>query len=135
MIKKYLKRKYYLEKIKPFINKDLIKIIVGQRRVGKSYLLFQIMDIVRHQNKNANIIYINKELNEFEHIKDYQDLVDFIKQQSQTRKKNYLFIDEIQDIEKFEKALRHFHTQVNYDIYITGSNAKLLSVDKVNQTC
>lgn len=127
MIKKYLKRKYYLEKIKPFIDKRLIKVIVGQRRVGKSYLLFQIMDIIRDQNKTANIIYINKELNEFEYIKNYQDLIDFVKQQSKAKRKNYLFIDEIQDIKKFEKALRSFNVQANYDIYVTGSNAKLLS--------
>lgn len=127
MIKRYIKRKYYLDKIKPFINKGLIKVIVGQRRVGKSYLLFQIMDIIRAKDKTNNIIYINKELNEFEHIKNYQDLINFVKQQSKTKRKNYIFIDEVQDIEKFEKALRSFNAQTKYDIYITGSNSKLLS--------
>lgn len=117
-----------MEKIKPFIDKDIIKVIVGQRRVGKSYLLLQIMDLIKtkHGGK-ANIIYINKELHEFEKIKDHNDLLLYVKQESKSVKKNYLFIDEIQDIEKFEKGLRHLHATGKYDIYCTGSNANLLS--------
>ena len=127
MIKKYIKRKYYLEKINPFIDKGIIKVIVGQRRVGKSYLLFQLMDVIKKNHKNANIIYINKELNEFKDIKDYQNLIDFIKRNTKAKVKNYIFIDEIQDIKQFEKALRNFNTINKYDIYCTGSNANLLS--------
>ena len=127
MIKKYIKRKIYLKKVKPFIDKDIIKVIVGQRRTGKSYLLFQIMDIIKEKHKQANIIYINKELNKFDNIKNYQDLLDYIKKQSKSKKRNYVFIDEIQDIEKFEKALRSLKAGGNYDIYCTGSNAHLLS--------
>ncbi|MCG2700519.1 ATP-binding protein, partial [Candidatus Parcubacteria bacterium] len=127
MIKKYIKRKYYLEKIAPFMDKGLIKVIVGQRRVGKSYLLFQLMDVVKKNHKNANIIYINKELNEFDEIKNYKDLIDFIKKNTQARRKNYIFIDEVQDIKQFEKALRDLNARGKYDIYCTGSNANLLS--------
>lgn len=127
MIKKYIKRKYYLEKIAPFMDKGLIKVIVGQRRVGKSYLLFQLMDVVKKNHKNANIIYINKELNEFDEIKNYKDLIDFIKRNTQARRKNYIFIDEVQDIKQFEKALRDLNARGKYDIYCTGSNANLLS--------
>jgi len=127
MIKKYIKRKYYLEKINPFIDKNIIKVIVGQRRVGKSYLLFQIMDIIKKKHKNANIIYINKELNKFKDIKNYQDLIDFVKQNAEAKTKNYIFIDEVQDIKQFEKALRDLNAINNYDIYCTGSNANLLS--------
>ena len=127
MIKKYIKRKYYLKKIAPFMDKGVIKVIVGQRRVGKSYLLFQLMDVIKKSHKNANIIYINKELNEFDEIKNYKDLIDFVKQNTQARRKNYIFIDEIQDINKFEKALRDLNARGKYDIYCTGSNANLLS--------
>lgn len=127
MIKKYIKRQYYLKQITPFIDKDIIKVLVGQRRVGKSYLLFQIMDIIKEKHKTANIIYINKELNQFEHIKSHQDLIEFVKQRTKKNRKNYLFIDEIQDIKQFEKALRSLNASAKYDIYCTGSNANLLS--------
>ncbi|MEA2113285.1 MAG: ATP-binding protein, partial [Patescibacteria group bacterium] len=127
MIKKYIKRKYYLEKIAPFMDKGIIKVIVGQRRVGKSYLLFQLMDVIKKNHKNANIIYINKELNEFDEIKNHKDLIDFVKRNTQARRKNYVFIDEIQDINQFEKALRDLNARDKYDIYCTGSNANLLS--------
>jgi len=126
MIKRYKKRKIYLDKIKPFIDKEIIKVIVGQRRVGKSFLLFQIMDLIKERNKKAKIVYINKELAEFDEIKNYQDLLQYIKEQTKN-KKSYLFIDEIQDIDNFEKALRDLNAKGKYDIYCTGSNAKLLS--------
>jgi predicted AAA+ superfamily ATPase len=121
-----IKREYYLDKISPYIDKNLIKVIVGQRRVGKSYLLFQIMEIIKKRNKKANIIYINKELYEFDHIRDYKDLLKYIKEKTRTKAKNYIFIDEIQDIMNFEKALRDLQAK-KFDIYCTGSNANLLS--------
>ena len=127
MIKRYIKRNIYLAKIKPFINKNVIKVIVGQRRVGKSYLLFQVMDeLIKQGIKKDDIIYINKELHEFEAIRDYNDLLAFIKQAAGNKKK-YIFIDEIQDIVKFEKALRDLAAINKHDIYCTGSNANLLS--------
>ena len=127
MIKQYIKRERYINRIKPFIDKDIIKVIVGQRRVGKSYLLFQIMDVVKKKHKLASIIYINKELNEFDKLKNYQDLLNYIKDNSKKGKKNYIFIDEIQDIDEFEKALRSLKANGKYDIYCTGSNSNLLS--------
>jgi hypothetical protein len=128
MIKKYKKRELYLSRLKPFIGKDLIKVIVGQRRVGKSYLLFQIMDeLLNAGAKKTSILYINKELNEFSAIKNEKDLLGYIKQAEKTGKKKHIFIDEIQDIENFEKALRHLAAKGGYDIYCTGSNANLLS--------
>jgi len=127
MIKKYIKRKRYLDKIKPFIDKDIIKVIVGQRRVGKSYLLFQIMDAIKKRRKHSNIIYINKELNKFDKLKNYQDLLVYVKEHSKKSAKNYIFIDEIQDIDGFEKALRSLKSSEKYDIYCTGSNSNLLS--------
>ncbi len=128
MNKKYIKRTYYLERIRPFMNKDVIKVLVGQRRVGKSYLLLQIMDeLVRQGIKKNDILYINKELHEFDTIRDYRDLLYHVKQSTKGRKKTALFIDEIQGISQFEKALRDLQASGGYDIYCTGSNANLLS--------
>jgi len=123
----YKNRNYYLSKVIPFVDKNLIKVIVGQRRVGKSYFLFQIIDLIKQKNSNANIIYINKERYEFDEIKTYRDLIVFCETKLSPTNKNYIFIDEIQDIENFEKALRHFSTFINIDLYCTGSNAELLS--------
>jgi hypothetical protein len=127
MIKKYIRRENYGEKIRPFIDQDVIKVITGQRRVGKSYLMLQIMDDIKKKHANANIIYINKELHQFEYITDHKELLAYIKANSAGRGRNYLFIDEIQDVDRFEKALRSLQAEGKYDIYCTGSNANLLS--------
>lgn len=124
---KYFTRHKYTNKIEPYINKNLIKVIVGQRRTGKSYFLFQIIDYIKNKFKNPNIIYINKEDLEFDHIKDYLSLVEYAEKKFDSNKKNFLFVDEIQDINEFERALRHFQTKNKWDIYCTGSNAELLS--------
>ncbi len=120
-------REKYLKKIKPFVNKDIIKVFVGQRRVGKSYMLLQIMDLINKSETNPNIIYVNKELSDFTMIKTHTDLTEFVYSKAQSEVTNYLFIDEIQDIEGFEHTLRNFVAMQNFDIYCTGSNAKLLS--------
>ena len=127
MNKTYLKRPYYLNKIRPFIGSDLIKVLVGQRRVGKSYILFQLIDEIKAKDKKANIVYINKEENEYDAIVNYKDLIIYAEKRIIKNVKNYLFIDEIQDIENFEKALRHLAAKKVFDLYCTGSNAKLLS--------
>ena len=80
MIKKYILRNPYLHTIKPYIHTNIIKVIVGQRRVGKSYFLYQVMDEIKKIDKGANIIYINKELCEFDRIEDYHDLKTYVKQ-------------------------------------------------------
>lgn len=126
MIKTFKNREIYLKKIEPFMKKDIIKVLIWQRRVGKSYILFQIIQFLQKNFSVSEneILYINKELNEFDFIKNYQDLLDFIKK---TPEKKYIFIDEIQDIEYFEKALRDLQAIWEYDIYISGSNANMLS--------
>ena len=131
MNKKYnfIERPLYLKKIIPFIDKNLIKIITGRRRVGKSYLLFQIMHEIKSINPDAKIIYINKEDLSFKKIINYDDLYLYIKEKESKNRKNYIFIDEVQEILEFEKALRSLLTENNYDIYCTGSNANLLSSD------
>lgn len=118
----------YIQRIRPFVNTQMIKVIVGQRRVGKSYLMFQLMDEIHSGFPESDIIYINKELFEFDQIKTYADLINYVSAARKNREdKCYLFIDEIQDIEDFEKALRHFFAENTYDIYCTGSNATMLS--------
>ena len=124
----YFKRELYAERIRPFINTQMIKVIVGQRRVGKSYLLYQLMDEIRMSHPQSDILYINKELFEFDSVKNYTDLIAYVREKRQNiSEKCFLFIDEIQDIESFEKALRSFFAEGDYDIYCTGSNANLLS--------
>jgi len=123
----YIKRPTYLDLIKPYIDKDIIKVLIGQRRVGKSFMLFQIMDEIMSIHKNPNIIYVNKELHDFENIHNHNDLLDYIESKENKKGKKYIFIDEVQDIEGFEKALRSLQAKGGYDIYCTGSNAKLLS--------
>jgi predicted AAA+ superfamily ATPase len=128
MIEKYIKRKLYIDRLKPYIGKSVIKVIVGQRRVGKSFLLFQIMDeLIVRGYKKENIVCINKEKLEFDHIRDYKDLVLHVRNQAKKNKIKAIFIDEIQDIALFEKALRHWHAGGKYDVYCTGSNANLLA--------
>jgi uncharacterized protein len=120
-------RDAYVDRIKPFIRKGLIKVLSGQRRVGKSYLLFQLIHFVQSQDPTGNIIYINKEDLQFDAIRDAVSLNEYILSKSKKNVHNYIFIDEIQDIVEFEKALRSLLLDQNNDIYITGSNANLLS--------
>ena len=129
-IEDLIHRSIYEDKINPYINKNLIKVFTGQRRVGKSYMLFQTMNVIREMVENPNIVYINKEDIRFDHIKNYSQLITFVeKHKDQSTPDNYLFIDEVQDIQDFEKALRHFQASKEWDVYCTGSNAKLLSGD------
>ena len=126
--KDILPRKQYLDKIKPFVNKRIIKVITGQRRVGKSYLLYQLINELQKET-DTHIIYINKEDILFSEIKNAQHLYDFVKTHIRTTKKNYVFIDEIQEISDFATALRSLLLIENMDLYCTGSNAQLLSGD------
>jgi hypothetical protein len=127
MKKEYISRPDYIERIKPFIGKDLIKVFVGQRRVGKSYLIYQLMDEIRKMHPSVSIIYINKEDYAFRDIQTWKDLYEHIRKERGTEKYSYVFIDEIQEIEEFERALRSLLTDGTYDIYCTGSNARMLS--------
>jgi len=123
----FIPRQVYTERIKPFIDKEIIKVISGQRRVGKSYILFQLIAEIRQTNPSANIIYINKELKPHEHISDADNLYSYVKMNLIANTKNYLFIDEIQEIKYFEKALRSLLVENCCDIFCSGSNANMLS--------
>ena len=120
-------REKYLNKIIPFINKQIIKVFTGQRRVGKSYILNQTIQYVKQADNRSHIIYIDKENLDFAHIKSAIDLNDYVKINRKQGVKNYIFIDEIQEIDKFEMALRSLLLDNTYDIYCTGSNANMLS--------
>lgn len=126
---KSILRPIYIDRVKPFIGKNLIKVFTGQRRVGKSHLLFQLIDVIKTEDPNAKIIYINKEDIHFVNIKTASDLNDYVLKNKEEGKKNYVFIDEIQDIENFEVALRSLLLDESLDLYCTGSNANLLSGD------
>lgn len=124
---KYIPRPTYTDKIKPFIDKQIIKILTGQRRVGKSYVLYQLVDYIKEQHPEAKVLYINREYEQFECIKTHIDLLDYVNQQFKDSDKNYLFIDEVQEIDSFQLALRALFAEEKCDIFCTGSNAKMLS--------
>jgi predicted AAA+ superfamily ATPase len=121
-------RKQYLLKIKPWLNKPVIKVLTGMRRVGKSYILRQIIEELKTQGvAQNNIVYIDKESRDFDEIVCNRSLNKYIdKNLSKNRKQKYIFIDEVQQIESWEKSVSSFLGE-GYDVYITGSNASLLS--------
>jgi len=122
-------RKIYIDKIKKFIDKPVIKVITGIRRAGKSYLLKQVIEMLTKNNvSKKQILYINKELLEFGFIYNYKDLFNHVNNYfDKGENKKYLFVDEIQEIEEWEKAISSFFAEDEYDIYISGSNSTLLS--------
>lgn len=125
-------REGYLERIKPFIGKHIIKILTGQRRVGKSYMLKLIIEEIKKIG-DANIIYIDKEREQFSKIHDYKQLYEYVKSNLLPNKGNYVFIDEIQEIEEFQKCLRSLLNEQICDLYCTGSNANMLSGELATQ--
>ncbi len=122
-------RKRYFEKIEPFIDKPVIKLITGMRRCGKSSFFKLLIEHLQKQGtKKSNIIYISMELMEFSFIKDYRTLYDYIiKKLPKDKKKKYLFIDEVQEIPDWEKAVNSVLAEGLADIYLTGSNCRLFS--------
>lgn len=119
-------RKPYLDKIEQALGKDIIIVLVGQRRIGKSYLLRQLKD-EKAQDSSANIIYVDKEKKEFDDIRDYHDLNAFIDGHRVKGKTNYILVDEIQDIAEFERTVRSYREEPDTEIVITGSNSLMLS--------
>ena len=96
----FIERPDYIKKAEPFIGKDIVKVFTGQRRVGKTYLLFQMMDFIHKKNKKANIVFVGKELPEFSQIINDSDLLEYVKPLLKS-KDNFLFIDEVQEILSF----------------------------------
>lgn len=125
-MKQIIVRHNYLDKIFKYLGKEMIIVLTGQRRVGKSYLLKQFYQ-EKINDSDSNIIFIDKERREFDFINDYKDLNDYIESKFVKDKHNYILIDEIQDIIEFERSVRSYRTEENTDVIITGSNAKMLS--------
>ena len=126
-----LKRDEYIKKIVPFIDKDVIKVLTGIRRSGKSVMLKLLMEELKNRGINENqFIYINFENLKYRNLKNYERLYDFILNKVDDKYKSYyIFLDEIQEMEEWEKCVNSLRVDedFNFDIYITGSNAKLLS--------
>lgn len=121
-------REKYLSKIRPFYEQDLIKVITGIRRCGKSVILMQIIDELKQQGvKDSQIVYLNFEFEDYSFIENDKDLHNYIKEKIITDKKYYLFFDEIQNIKSWEKAVNSFKASKNVSIFITGSNSDMLS--------
>ena len=124
-----IERAFYLDKLKGVMGTPDIKVITGVRRSGKSKLLESFMAFVREINPDANIIHINFNLSAYENLAEYHALNNYIESAYIAGKTNFVFIDEVQMCAGFEKAINSLHASEKYDIYITGSNAFLLSSD------
>lgn len=125
---KSIKRECYLEKIRPFYDNELIKVLIGIRRCGKSVLLRQIIEELEAQGiKEEQIIYLNFEDFELSEIRTAKAFYEYVKERKVNEDKYYFFFDEIQMVEEFEIVLNSFRATWDVSIFITGSNGKLLS--------
>ena len=124
-----VKWELYIDKIRPLIDKDIIKVITGIRRCGKSYFLNLIVEELKNNGiKDENIILINLESMKYNSLKTKEELDDVVLNLTKNISgRFYLLFDEIQNIERWEKAITGYKVDFNCDIYITGSNSKLLS--------
>ena len=126
-----IKREYYMKKIIPFIDKDIVKVLTGIRRSGKSVMLKLIMEELRNRGvKNEQLININFENLKNRNYRNYEKLYEYILSKTDKKYKNYyVFLDEIQEVEEWERCINSIRVDedYNFDVYITGSNAKLLS--------
>lgn len=123
---KTILRQAYIARIEKYLDKDTIIILTGQRRVGKSSVLRLFRDKVA-SNESNNTIYIDKEKHAFDGIRTYQDLNAYIDEHRDERKMNYILIDEVQDIEEFERSVRSYYEEPDVELVITGSNSSMLS--------
>jgi len=126
---KTIERKKYLDKLQKVNGTPDIKIITGVRRSGKSKLMDSYIDWLEENEKNLNIIYIDFTNLKYEELKEYHALNNYIEDKYQKKMQNYLFIDEVQMCPNFELTINSLHSSGKYDIYVTGSNAFLLSSD------
>jgi hypothetical protein len=126
---KLIQRNEYLEKLVDIKGTPDIKVITGVRRCGKSKLLEAFISYVQKNEPEANIIYVNFNLPEYDHLLTYRNLYDYVSDKYKEGAPNYVMIDEVQMCKDFEKAVNGMHSSERYDIYITGSNAFLLSSD------
>ena len=120
-------RPNYYSKVEKLLGKGLLIVLTGQRRVGKSYVMKELVQ--RKQTEDANVIYIDKEKTAFDFIANYKDLVAYIDEKRVPKKHTYILIDEVQEIEEFERGLRNYYDSPEIDIIVTGSNSDTLSSD------
>lgn len=123
----FIRRPVYSERVKPFMRKQIIKVITGQRRVGKSFILFQLIHDILEAAPDSNIIYLNKELKQYDYINSDDELYRYVKDNLKAGAANFLFVDEVQDIQGWEKSFRSLLAENCCDIYCSGSNANMLS--------
>ena len=126
---KLIKREYYLNKMINVMNTPDIKVITGIRRSGKSKLLEEFKKYIEKNIKDNNIIHINYNLSKNNHLKNHESLIEYVNNSYKENANNFLLIDEVQMCQNFEVAIINFHAEEKYDIYITGSNAFLMSSD------
>ena len=126
---KLINRTQYLDKLKKVMGTPDIKVITGVRRSGKSKLLDAFKEYIQSEIPDANIIHINFNLPDYDELLTYRALYDYVNEHYEPTRENFLFVDEVQMCENFEKAINGLHASEKYDIYITGSNAFLLSSD------
>ena len=122
-----LQRPEYLAQVQHYFGKETIIVLTGQRRVGKSYVLMALRDLLLEAD--GNVIYINKKKKDWDDIVTYKDLNEYIEGKYVPDKRNYILIDEVQEIKEFEKSVRHWRTEPHTDLVLTGSNAETLSSD------
>ena len=120
-------RPNYYSKVEKLLGKGILIVLIGQRRVGKSYVMKELVQ--RKQTEDANVIYIDKEKTAFDFIADYKDLVTYIDEQRKPQKHTYILIDEVQEIKEFERGLRNYYDSPEIDIIVSGSNSDTLSSD------
>ena len=122
-------RRHYLEKLNILKDKNFIKVATGIRRCGKSTLMLQFQDLLRSQNANVSILAINMDQPEFRFLaeKNWKEIYDFIIENLDQIQTNYVFVDEVQNVPEFEKLLEGLYVHPRIDLYVTGSNAFLLS--------
>lgn len=126
---KIIERTQYLDKLKRVNGTPDIKVISGVRRSGKSRLMNSYIKWLEENETNLNIIYIDFTDLKYEELKEYHNLNKYIEDRYEKKKQNYLFIDEVQMCPNFELTINSLHSSEKYDIYVTGSNAFLLSSD------
>ena len=123
-----INRPNYLKQLINFKGKDLIKVVTGIRRCGKSTLFDLYCDYLKNNGVEENqIIRINLEDADFDFLNNYKELYNFVKEKLLPNKMNYVFLDEIQNVKEFQKACDSLYIKKNVDLYITGSNAYILS--------
>ena len=122
-----INRENYMNKLLSYKDTEFIKVITGIRRCGKSSLLKLFMNKLKEENSKTNVIYMNFESFEFDKIIDYKDMYTEIKKQIKSKGKAYILLDEVQRVTNWEKCVNALSVDFDCDIYITGSNAYLLS--------